>query len=161
MVIIAYIKVLIEGEVSGLRPRTSPFWVFVVTMCIFEIFFSGEFSSVLYMMVGHHIWRGPAGFGRSAKSFSIYFFGKFTLGLSLGAFPLPCGSQPLGHINHYTIILHASIWSNNSFSNSACHVSVWTATWCNFICPQNDPEMPNMSDMWKPLVLPCHHVDVM
>jgi hypothetical protein len=105
MVIIAYIKMLIEGEVSGLRPRTSPFWVFVVTMCIFEIFFSGKFSSVLYMMVGHHIWWGPAGFGRSTKSFSIYFFGKFTLGLSLGAFPLPCGSQPLGHINHYTIIL--------------------------------------------------------
>ena len=104
MVIIAYIKVLIEGEVSGLRPRTSPFWVFVVTMCIFEIFFSGEFSSVLYMMVGYRIWWGPTGFGRSAKSFSIYFFGKFTLGLSLGAFPLPCGSQPLGQINHYTII---------------------------------------------------------
>jgi hypothetical protein len=105
MVIIAYIKVLIEGEVSGLSLRTSPFWVFVVTMCIFEIFFYGEFSSVLYMMVGRHIWRGPIGFGRSAKSFSIYFFEKITLGLSLGAFPLPYGSQPLGHINHYTIIL--------------------------------------------------------
>jgi hypothetical protein len=73
MVIIAYIKVLIEGEVSGLRLRTSPFWVFVVTMCIFEIFFSDEFNSVLYMMVGRHIWQGPAGFGRSAKSFSIFF----------------------------------------------------------------------------------------
>jgi hypothetical protein len=74
MIIIVYIKVLIEGEVTGLRPRTSPFWVFVVTMCIFEIFFSGEFSSVLYMMVGHHIWRGPTRFGRSGKSFSIYIF---------------------------------------------------------------------------------------
>jgi hypothetical protein len=36
--------------------------------------------------------------------FLYIFFGKFTLGLSLGAFPLPCGSQPLGHINYYTII---------------------------------------------------------
>jgi hypothetical protein len=55
MVIGACIKALIEREVSGSSPRASPFWVFVVTMYIFETVVPVEFSSVLDMMVGHQI----------------------------------------------------------------------------------------------------------
>jgi hypothetical protein len=39
-------------------------------------------------------------------------------------------------------------------------VVVRISTWCFFIVTQIDHKRPKMSDMWKPLVLPHHHVDV-
>jgi hypothetical protein len=63
MVIREYIKALIEGEVPRSSLWSSPFWVFIVRMYIFEMVVPIEFRGVLEMMVGHHIWRGPIGFG--------------------------------------------------------------------------------------------------
>jgi hypothetical protein len=42
----------------------------------------------------------------------------------------------------------------------ACHMVVWTTTWHFLIGPHVDLKMSKMSDMWQPLVLPHHHVDV-
>jgi len=40
------------------------------------------------------------------------------------------------------------------------HMAIRIATWHFSIGPWTDRKIPTMSDTWKPLVLPHHHVDV-
>jgi hypothetical protein len=128
------------------------------------------------MLVGFQIWRGPARFGGPTKSF---FFLKFSITGCHWAFshchvaahdwatwqPTIGPHQPL--YNHpatsaYGLPTQLPTQPATSAPRHCtdCHVVVWTATWHNFTGPRNDPEMPNMSDTWQPLVLPHHHADI-
>jgi hypothetical protein len=41
-----------------------------------------------------------------------------------------------------------------------CHMVVQSAMWFFTIGPRIDQKIPKMSDTWQPLVLPCHHDNI-
>jgi hypothetical protein len=59
-----------------------------------------------------------------------------------------------------TVTYHVIMPHQSTMSHTVCHVVVWTTMWNLLLGPWIKPKMSKMSDTWKPLVLPHHHVDI-
>jgi hypothetical protein len=172
------IKGELLGEVPGSSPWASSLWLIVLTIT------HSPLSLVIFsrLFVVDQIWQNTTNFGGlgvGANQPPFFYFWISSSWPSLGIFPLPHGSHDWAtwQTTYWptpstcTIILphHLPAMSTchvlyrchmSATSRTACHVAVWTATWHFLIGPHVDLKMSKMSDMWQPLVLPRHHVDM-
>jgi len=160
-----FVKAHMGEEVPGSNPWASQFWVCIVAIYKFNIWF------VRYSYRWHYpypngvtcgqVWRGLPDLANPQN----YIFFQFCSQTVIVHFPLSmwqpligtCGDLSLGHIISYQVIMSCH------HSTSSCHISVrtiQTATWHDPIGPWIGLKMPKLGDMWKPLVLPHHHDDV-
>jgi hypothetical protein len=145
-----------------------PFWVFVITYMKYMCCGSTNFGGSLDISIGPPDMEG---FYQIWWTCHFYFWNLF-LRPSLGIFPLPRGSQPLGHVNHlyshvpcqrmvFHLIFHIIMPCQLPHHCMVYHMDVGTATWFFFIGPRIDPKNPKTSDGWQPMVFPCQHANVM